>query len=134
MKRDCEGEALARSITASFDSTKPLSDASRNGSLAAESQKLQQLEQQREQKTLKEAEERQRAEERKQRTRIGERKKKREKSFARGNRTEGLCTLLEPEKSREATIRGAEKGTRKNKTGRVEVAGGWGEPAVRPSA
>lgn len=79
MKRDCEGEALARSITASFDSTKPLSDASRNGSLAAESQKLQQLEQQREQKTLKEAEERQRAEERKQRTRIGEEKKKREK-------------------------------------------------------
>lgn len=133
MKRDCEGEAPARSITASFDSTKPLSDASRNGSLAAESQKLQQLEQQREQKTLKEAEERQRAEERKQRTRIGE-KKKREKSFARGNRTEGLCTLLELEKSREATIRGAEKGTRKNKTGRVEVAGGWGEPAVRPSA
>lgn len=59
MKRDCEGEALARSITASFDSTKPLSDASRNGSLAAESQKLQQLEQEREQKTLKEAEERQ---------------------------------------------------------------------------
>lgn len=79
MKRDCEGEALACSITASFDSTKPLSDASRNGSLAAESQKLQQLEQQREQKTLKEAEERQRAEERKQRTRIGEKKKKREK-------------------------------------------------------
>lgn len=80
MKRDCEGEAPARSITASFDSTKPLSDASRNGSLAAESQKLQQLEQQREQKTLKEAEERQRAEERKQRTRIGEKKKKRKAS------------------------------------------------------
>lgn len=80
MKRDCEGEALARSITASFDSTKPLSDASRNGSLAAESQKLQQLEQQREQKTLKEAEERQRAEERKQRTRIGEKEKKRKAS------------------------------------------------------
>lgn len=79
MKRDCEGEPLAHSIRASFDSTKPLSDASRNGSLAAESQKLQQLEQQREQKTLKEAEERQRAEERKQRTRIGEKKKKREK-------------------------------------------------------
>lgn len=84
MKRDCEGEALARSITASFDSTKPLSDASRNGSLAAESQKLQQLEQQREQKTLKEAEERQRAEERKQRTRIGEKKKKERKASREG--------------------------------------------------
>lgn len=84
MKRDCEGEALACSITASFDSTKPLSDASRNGSLAAESQKLQQLEQEREQKTLKEAEERQRAEERKQRTRIGEKKKKERKASREG--------------------------------------------------
>lgn len=100
MKRDCEGEAPARSITASFDSTKPLSDASRNGSLAAESQKLQQLEQQREQKTLKEAEERQRAEERKQRTRIGE-KKKRERKASREGTGQRDCALFWNQKNLE---------------------------------